>query len=513
LVRRPFGRLMALSILLLLIVAAVVGIYIKGVRPSPSCSDPLGGAKVLRTQLTHSMTFGGVTEYALPVPNRNPNSLAVATDGSVWFAEQTSPALAHFYPNNGTLIEYALPYKYSTSPPIGGVCNTETSFWGVAFWEGKVWTGDAMGNQLIGLDPVNDQVTTIHVPTASAFPYTLTPGPNDTLWFTELFADKLGEVTQSGTVHEYSLHGGADAEPAQIVFANATTGYYDEVGSSGPQNGGVYSFNLTDFAPTLVGGKHLTDPSSLTMASDAIWVALHGSSSVAAYNLTTKSWSYYPTSYVVWGGNAVTTLPYFVQGDGSHVWLNEHYGNRIAMIDPANGSLAEYAESTVPNLNGSTIGNTLTFAVGGGRAWFVEWTGNILGYVKTDYEPGFATSIGGDTTVSLPAGSSTTVNLLVRRTSAGGDESGGGAKNSTLTMNFADNETLTSKPGNITFSVPSGLLDLGAGSVANVTITISATSSVAPGTYAATVGVTDGLTYESSFLNIVVKAPTASQAP
>jgi virginiamycin B lyase len=510
--RRLFGRLLLLSVLLLLIVAAVAGIYVyQQVRPSPSCTNPLGGAKVLRTQLTHPVTFGGVTEYALPDPNRNPNSLAVAPDGSVWFAEQTSPVLAHFYPGNGTLVEYALPYKYSTTAPVDGVCNTVTSFWGVAFWDGKVWTGDATGNQLIGLDPTDDRVTAIHLPTASGFPYTLTPGPNDTLWFTELFTGKLGEVTQGGAVHEYSLPGGVDAEPAQIVFVNSTTGYYDDVGASESQGGGVYSFNPNDFAPVLLGGKHLTSPSSITLASGALWVALHGSSSVAAYNLTTKTWAYFPTSYVTWDGNAVTTLPYFVQADGSEVWLNEHYGNRIAMIDPANGSLSEYAESTVPNLNGSTIGNTLTFAVGGGRAWFVEWTGNIIGYVDTSYEPGFSTSILGNTTVSLPAGSSTTVNLLVKGTSS---TSGGSGSNRTLMLNFADTETLTSKPSNITFTVPSDLVDVGADSQANVTVTISAASSLTPGTYTATIGVSDGLTYESSFLNIVVAvAPSASPRP
>ena len=57
----------------------------------------------------------------------------------------------------------------------------------------------------------------------------------------------------------------------------------------------------------------------------------------------------------------------------------------MARIDPANGSLTEYSESTQVVNDGSLIGNALTFALGGGRAWFAELTGNVLGYVDASY--------------------------------------------------------------------------------------------------------------------------------
>jgi streptogramin lyase len=149
---------LASAIVLLIIVASVGGFYLyKQLNPAPStpptCAAPLGGAKILRTQLAPATTLGGVTEYALPTPLREPNAPTVAPDGSVWFTEQSVVALAHFYPGNRTLVEYAWPYNYTTPSNTDGVCGDKTSTWGVVLWDGKVWATDTSGNQLVALNP------------------------------------------------------------------------------------------------------------------------------------------------------------------------------------------------------------------------------------------------------------------------------------------------------------------------------------------------------------------------
>ncbi len=492
--RKSRKGLLAPAIILLIIVASVGGFYVyQKLNPAPSCALPLGSAKVLKTQLAPPATIGGVTEFALPSPLRAPNGVTVAPDGSVWFGEQSAAALAHFYPGNRTLVEYAWPYNYPAPPSTAGFCGNKSDIWGVTLWDGKVWVVDTTGNQLVALDPSTGRFSAVEIPTKGAYPYTLTPGPNNTLWVTELFGSKLGELSSNGTLREYPLPGGANAVPTQIVFANSTTGFYNDVGEAGADNGGVYSFEVSHFSPVLVGGQKLSEPSSITLASGALWVALHGSSSVASYNFTTKAWSYYPTSYVTWDGSPVTTLPYFVNSNGSEVWINEHYGNRMAMIDPANGSLSEYSESDHP-VNGSTIVSALTFALGDGRAWFTEWFGNGLGYVDTIYDPGFYTSVAGNSTVVIDRGSSASVDLVVHDTTHQGG----------LNLTFADSEALTSTPENLTFSVPSTAVSPPAGGESSVTVTVAALESLKPGTYYAILTATDGLTYESSFLKIVV---------
>ncbi len=489
--KQPRRRLLAPAIILLLIVTSVGGYYVyQQVNPPPSCKNPLGGAKVLRTQLPPPTAFGGVTEFALPTPIREPASPAIAPDGSVWFAELSVPGLAHLYPDNRTLVEYAWPFGYPAPPSPGGLCGQKTSSWGVVLWAGKVWASDSSGNQLVGMDPSTGRLTTVEIPTDFSFPYTLTPGPGNTLWFTELFAGKVGVLSQNGTIREYSLPGGNITEPAQLVFANSTTGYVCDVGPSEPLGGGIYSFNVDEWAPKLMGNSHLNLPTSVTIGSGALWVALHGSSSVAAYNLTTRGWSYFPTTPISW---TPTTLPYFVNASGSTVWFNEHYGNRIGKIEVANGSLTEYSEASRA-VNGDTIGNAQTFAVGGGRAWFAEETGNVLGYADSGYSPGFYTAISGNSTIVVDKGSPTTVNLVVHDTTHQG----------ALNLSFADSEGFSSTPANLTFSAPTTSISPPAGGESEVAVMVRALPSLKPGTYYAILTTTDGLTYESSFLKIVV---------
>ncbi len=54
--------------------------------------------------------------------------------------------------------------------------------------------------------------------------------------------------------------------------------------------------------------------------------------------------------------------------------------------------------------------------MGGGRAWFAEWFTNGLGYVDSHYDPGFYTSIAGNSTVTVDSGSSASVALVVHDT-------------------------------------------------------------------------------------------------
>src|SRR5712692_8796167 len=163
--RQP-KRIRLLAFVLLLVVASVGGLYaFQQLNAVPTCASPLGNAKVLRTQLAAPTTFGGVTEFALPTPDREANAPTVAPDGSVWFGEQSVAGVAHFYPGNLTLVEYAWPYSYPEATSSGAICGDKTFTWGVALWNGKVWASDTVDNQLVALNPSNGQFAAVKVPT------------------------------------------------------------------------------------------------------------------------------------------------------------------------------------------------------------------------------------------------------------------------------------------------------------------------------------------------------------
>jgi hypothetical protein len=208
-----------------------------------SCGTKLGPAGISEFKLP-SVHFNGVTKFRLP-DEEFPNGIAVASDGSVWFGEQNVPGIAHLF-ENGTMVEYAWPINYSPST---------TSIWGVAEWNGRIWASDALGAQIISLDPTTASVYAIKLSNPSAFPYTLTVGMDNTLWFTELYGSNLGRIDAKCTLKEYPIPTNLGGTPTQIEFENSTFGYYVDAGNATSGLGQVLSFNTKQFAPEPFGGS------------------------------------------------------------------------------------------------------------------------------------------------------------------------------------------------------------------------------------------------------------------
>ena len=478
-------RYIAAVVLAALIVGAAA--YLFELQQGPSCSQPLGGNKVLKSQLS-SVSFGAVTKFKLPSPDRNPNGVIVAPDGSVWFGEQTIPGVGHIFPN-GTLVEYAWPFSYPTQSGSGQGCSPKTEIWGITLWNGNVWAADTAGNQIVGLTPASDSFQTIKLRQNDSYPYSLTIDPENSLWFTELFASKIGRVDLNGTLHEYSLPGGNRGVPSAIVFVNKTLGYYSDAGQAGAGNGGVYSFNPDHFSPELVtGGRKLNLPTSLALSHGGVWLALHGSSQIAFYDFTQRAWKSYPTSTVTY---VKTTLPYFIESNGSTIWFNEHYGNRMAMVDPDKSQLTEYSLSKPPATSGSDIDNALTFALGRGRAWFTEWTANYVGFVDMGYRPTFSVSVD-NSTLSLASGDTKSVTVTLS-----------GQSPNPLALKFSDSESFTGTSKNINISTDQQSIPSLNGQE-RITVHIQAGTQLSAGPYTIAITGSDGLISRSTYIELSV---------
>ena len=388
-----------------------------------TCGEMLGPAKVSHFDLP-SVRFDGVTKFRLP-GDYFPNGVTVDPDGSVWFGEQNVPALGHLY-SNGTMIEYAWPINYAPST---------TSIWGVAVWHGRIWASDALGAQIVSLDPDTSMMTAVKLSNAGAFPYTITIGPDDALWFTELYGEALGRIDTQCRLTQYEIPVSYGGTPTQIEFQNSTYGYYSDAGNATNFHGRILSFNTQQFTPQPIDGTFRpVAASSLTLTPGGLWVAQHASSNLAYYSLRTDTWSQYPTTPVDY---VDTTLPYFVAANGSLVWFNEHYANRIGVIDTQPGLLTEYSLSNPPARSTFQIDNALTLAVGGGRVWFTELTANYVGYVDATYKPSFSV-LTSRKSLEVKAGGNVSLNLVVD-----------GISSKPLTLYFADTENFTAFPSKI----------------------------------------------------------------
>jgi len=360
----------------------------------------------------------------------------------------------------------------------------------VVQWNGKIWASDALGSQIVELDPSTATVYAVKLSEAAAFPYTITVGPDDALWFTELFVSKLGRIDAHCKLGEFAVPQSFGGMPTQIWFENDTSGYYVDAGNATSGLGTLLSFNPNQFSPQPIDGTfNLRAPSSLVSGSNGIWVAQHASSAVAFYNFKGNDWVLYPTSPISYEN---TTLPYFVATNGSQVWFNEHYANHMAVIDTGHSLLTEYSLSDPPASKIIGIDNALTFALGNGKVWFTELTANYVGYVDTSYRPTFTISQPSNSDIKLRPGGNFNLTFTIS-----------GKSPAPLTIQFADSENFTGRPQRILMNANVTEIRFLNGQE-TILVNLAADPTLRFGDYTLLVTLTDGLINQGAYLKLRV---------
>jgi streptogramin lyase len=494
--------LAALAVLSMVVVASIAVYEFYLTSPPGPCTSVRGGG-VLRSQVSEA-SFGGVTEYRLPAPDRWPNAVTTAPDGSVWFAEQEAPGVGHLFPANGTLVEYGFSGYPNPKPPD---CVPSVNNSGIALWDGRVWVADEFDNRTIGFSPGDGSTLTVSSTGRAPFPYWLAVGPDGDLWFTSSnFAGqptRLGRILPNMTLQSINLAGLGNDQPIQLDFVNSTLALLSTLNEANNPvthacicTGHVYSFDPalvgTTIVPALVGGDHtLYLPTSASYSNGSVWVAQHGASSVERYDFSSKRWTVYPTSLVGW---SYVTLPLVVDATGGKVWFNEHYANKIALIDPSSGKLTEYSESDPPPTSYGGVQNDLAIAAAPTGLWFTSLSGNYVGFVSEAVgSPGFSIAATGSDTATVAPGGVANFSLRVSGTWSG-----------PLRVNVSDSENLQSIPKSIQIT-PSATLILGGSAPYDLSVAVVTGRTVNPGEYTVLVTVDEGLVQQAVYLFIVVE--------
>jgi len=492
------GGILAVVVIAVVLVGSfsVYEAYFAG--PGNPCGVIPGGS-IAKVQ-TAETRLGAVTEYLLPSPDRYPNAVTSAPDGSVWFAEDEVPGVGHLFPNNGTVVEYAWPGYTAPQPPD---CIGSVSVSGIALWNGRVWGADEFGNAIVGVNPADGKSVSLNTSAKADYPYWLAVGPDGDLWFTsDNTPARIGRIAPNMSMQIINLSGVGQDEPLTLVFVNSTLGYISAVNlSTTPSNptcvckGHIYSFDPAavspTIAPTVVGsGFELVLPTSVAYLRGSLWVAQHDASNLAEYNLSAGTWTTWPTSTV---GYSRVTLPLVTQAAGGEIWFNEHYANKIARINPAAGTLTEYSESTPPASNFSEVQNDLSIAAVDGGAWFTSLSGNYVGFADGNYAPGWSLASSEGRRVSVAPGGSASFDLRVS-----------GAWADPLKVTVSDSENLTSAPSLIRVTPSVSSLPSGSASY-DLGVNVSVASAVRPGIYAIAVTLTGGLTQQSVYLFVSVQ--------
>ena len=169
-----------------------------------------------------TLTSGGVIEYALPNPISPGSScsdcglasagaIAAGADGNIWFSDAGRRAVGRITPS-GVVTEFAFSTEIGVPYGIG------------AGPDGNIWvttnSGGGRQDSIVRVTPdgslASFQAGTRTDGVFGTGPESIATGPDGNLWFPEFFADRVGRMTQAGTLTEFPIPT-PDSSPRGIV--------------------------------------------------------------------------------------------------------------------------------------------------------------------------------------------------------------------------------------------------------------------------------------------------------
>jgi len=294
------------------------------------------------------MFTGTVSEWAVPTP-RYPRDPAIGRDGNVYFAVKRGDKIARFDPRSQRFHEWAAP---EGSWPQGLVVTSD----------GKVIFG---GTGLGELDPSTGAVRQYKRPAKDGgLIYSLTSGPDETIWFTARNIGKLGKLERSsGRITEFAIGD-------------------DPYGIAVDRRGHVWvtrksADRLTRFDPAT---SQITDlvfprgsqPRRVTATADgSLWVTLYGTGRLAKIDPITVM---VVKEYLLPGGP--NGGPYAVNADAAgRIWICEVQTDQVIMLNPASDTIRVFK---LPTRDGG-VRNAAIDAQG--RYWYIGSISGKLGVI------------------------------------------------------------------------------------------------------------------------------------
>jgi streptogramin lyase len=294
------------------------------------------------------------TEFPLPTPGASPFSIALGSDGNVWFTEVNGNKIGKISPT-GAITEFSwhgLPGGMTAGPDgalwfteigdnkIGSI--TTAGLFGTEFTiptagafahqittgpDGALWFAEA-GADKIGRITTAGQFSEFSIPTAGGAPFGIAAGPDGNVWFTEIHSNKIGRITTTPdhTITEFTV----GDHPSMITAgpAGSNSLWFSESDveqSSNPNKIGTINTNgtgFTEFSPPTAGSK----PQGITVGSDgALWFAEEAANKIG--RVTTDG--HFNEFALPTAGSAPFEI---VSGLDGHLWVTEFSGNAIGDI-------------------------------------------------------------------------------------------------------------------------------------------------------------------------------------
>ncbi len=304
-----------------------------------------------------------------------PEDIVTGPDGNLWFTQQETDEIGRINPRTGAITEYLVPT--ANAGPFGITVGPDGNLWFTELAANRIgrinpWTG-TITEFYAGISPGGKCQPSI---STGAGPFGITAGPDGNLWFTEFCGDRIGRITRTGTITEFStgLSPGVSCRPgiapgtfpAWITAGPDRNLWFTEfcenkIGRINPKTG-----TITEFSTGLSADS---GPDGITTGPDGnIWFAQEIGNEIGRINPWTGTITEFSTGISPSAGPIKIT-----SGPDGKLWFTEDSGPGLAQVNPWTGTITE-----LPALASGTFPVGIT-AGPDGNIWFTEYYGNVIG--------------------------------------------------------------------------------------------------------------------------------------
>ena len=267
----------------------------------------------------------------------------------------------------GVLLTAVIPSSASTTPTITEFGSGNGPLGLTAGPDGNLWFVENTANKIGRMTPSGTLVEFSAGLSGGAGLAGITPGPDGNLWFTEYLQNKIGRITPTGTITQFSAGISASSGPHGIVAGPDGNLWFTE--SVGNRIGRITTAGLvTEYSLGISPSK---SPWGITAGRDGnLWFTEHVSGGGVARITTSGVVTEFASSGLPWG---------IAAGPDGNVWFAENANpGYIARISPT-GTLTEFSAGLTPNEGPQDIE-----AGADGNLYFTESsTGGALGQITT----------------------------------------------------------------------------------------------------------------------------------
>jgi streptogramin lyase len=227
--------------------------------------------------------------------------------------------------------------------------------------DGNLWFAELNASKIGEISPVTHTISEFSTPTANSGPLGIALGPDGNMWFTEFAANQIGEINPiTHAITEFKVPAPAVGGPIAIVAGPNGNVWFTEYFNPGyiaEINPVTHAF--AEFpAPTANSG-----PFGITAGPDGnIWFTEKaGVGKIGEINPSTGTTADFPTPTATSAPNAIAT------GPAGTLWLTESATSKIGLFNPTTDTFS--TEIATPTANSGP----LVIAPGpDGNMWFTE---------------------------------------------------------------------------------------------------------------------------------------------